>query len=55
MYPLDPRPCASHPVMQNAKDSSVASELALRKYSQEDYPDGGLQAWLVVLGVRLSA
>ena len=40
--------------MQNEKDSSVVYESALRKPSQEDYPDGGLQAWLVVLGVRVS-
>jgi MFS family permease len=34
----------------NEKANSAVSESALRTHSQEDYPDGGLQAWLVVLG-----
>ena len=49
----------SHPVAQNEKVNSAASESAPKNHSQEDYPeedypDGGLQAWLVVLGVRVS-
>jgi hypothetical protein len=42
-----------HPVMKSEKGDSAASDLAL--HSLEDCPDGGLRAWLVVLGVRLSA
>ena len=29
------------------------SEAAFHLHAQEDFPDGGLRAWLVVLGVRL--
>ena len=28
------------------------SETAYRLHAQDDFPDGGLRAWLVVLGVR---
>ena len=60
LYSLDPPALCgvsvpSHPVVQNEKDNSAASESAPKNQSQEDYPDGGPQAWLVVLGVRLSA
>ena len=41
----------SHPGAQSEKCDSVTFDSA--KPSQEDCPDGGLQAWLVVLGVRL--
>ena len=44
----------SYPVVQNEKGNSVALKSAPQSHTQEDYPDGGLQAWLVVLGVRLS-
>jgi hypothetical protein len=40
-----------HPDAQSEKCDSVAFDSA--KHSQKDCPDGGLQAWLVVLGVRL--
>lgn len=43
----------SHLGSQSEKGDPVALDTAPRKYSQEDpgYPDGGLRAWLVVLGV----
>src|SRR6266702_6295034 len=43
----------SHPGAQSEKGSTVSFDSAPRKHSQGDCPDGGLQAWLVVLGVRL--
>ena len=45
----------SHPGEQGEKANPVAFDTVSPKPSQEDpgCPDGGLQAWLVVLGVRL--
>jgi hypothetical protein len=43
----------SHPDVQNKKDHLAALKSVPWEHSQEDCPDGGLQAWLVVLGVRL--
>jgi hypothetical protein len=43
----------SHPDAQSEKGDSAAFDSDLRDYSQDDYPDGGLQAWLTVLGVSL--
>ena len=48
----------SHPAEQGhqgEKANPVAFDAVSQKPSQEDpaCPDGGLQAWLVVLGVRL--
>ncbi len=45
----------SYPGTQSEKGNPVAFDSAPRNQSQDDYPDGGLQAWLVVLGVRLPA
>ncbi|KAI9464986.1 MFS general substrate transporter [Lactarius psammicola] len=45
----------SHPGTRSEKGDSVGLDSAPRNQSQDDYPDGGLQAWLVVLGVRLPA
>jgi hypothetical protein len=47
-------PVSSHTRAQSQKGDSAAFDFEPRN-SQEDCPDGGLQAWLVVLGVRLSA
>ncbi len=33
--------------------SPSPSEMVYRLHAQDDFPDGGLRAWLVVLGVRL--
>ena len=45
----------SYPNTQSEKGSPVVFDQAPQKSSQEDSgcPDGGLQAWLVVLGVCL--
>ena len=58
LYSLDPStlsgaPFKSHPGVQNKKGDSAAFDPVPRKHTQEDCPDGGLQAWLVLLGVRL--
>ena len=58
LYSLDPStlsggPFKSHPGVQNKKGDSAIFDSLPRKQSQDDCPDGGLQAWLVVLGVRL--
>lgn len=58
-YSLDPSvlsgaPIKPHPGLQNKKDHIAALKPTPLEHSQEDCPDGGLQAWLVVLGVRLS-
>ena len=42
----------SYPLAKSEKGDPAAFDSEL---PQEDCPDGGLQAWLVVLGVRLSA
>ena len=42
-----------HPGTQSEKSDSAAFDSEPQNQSQDDYPDGGLQAWLVVLGVRL--
>jgi hypothetical protein len=57
-YSLDPSILSGasfqpHPGEQNKKDHLASLKSAPREHSQEDCPDGGLQAWLVVLGVRL--
>ena len=44
----------SHPCAQKCYSASFDSAPPGQIHPQEDYPDGGLQAWLVVLGVRLS-
>jgi hypothetical protein len=59
LYSLDPptlrgASVPSHLVVQNEEDNSAAFKSVPQNDTQEDYPDGGLQAWLVVLGVRLS-
>ena len=44
----------SYPDKQSEKGDSAAFDSEPRNDSQEeDYPDGGLQAWLTVLGVSL--
>jgi hypothetical protein len=43
----------AYPGVKSEKGDSMTSDLALR--SLEECPDGGLRAWLVVFGVRLSA
>ena len=43
------------PGIQIEERDSVAFYPEPRNQSQDDYPDGGLRAWLVVLGVRLPA
>ena len=45
----------SHPGEQGEKDNPVAFNTVSQTPSQEDVgcPDGGLQAWLAVFGVRL--
>ena len=43
----------SYPSVQNKQDHQAALKSASREDSKEDCPDGGLKAWLVVLGVRL--
>lgn len=45
----------SYPSTQSEKGNPVVFNPAPQKNSREDSgcPDGGLQAWLVVLGVRL--
>ena len=43
----------THPDAQREKGESAAFDSEPRNYSQDDYPDGGLQAWLTVLGVGL--
>lgn len=52
---LDGASVSSHTGAQSESEKgvSMAFELALPNRSQDDYPDGGLQAWLVVFGVRL--
>ncbi|KAN0140868.1 Major facilitator superfamily domain containing protein [Lactarius tabidus] len=54
-YSLDPSILSGasfqpHPGEQNKKDHLASLKSAPREHSQEDCPDGGLQAWLVVLG-----
>ena len=44
----------SHQDAQSEKGDSVAFELSPRNHPQDDYPDGGLHAWLMVLGVSPS-
>ena len=44
-----------HPDTQNEKGYSMTLDSEPQNQSQDDYPDGGLRAWLVVLGVRLPA
>jgi hypothetical protein len=34
-------------------DSLPPSESAYYLHAQDDFPDGGLRAWLIVLGVRI--
>ena len=41
------------PGIQIEERDSVAFYSEPRNQSQDDYPDGGLRSWLVVLGVRL--
>ena len=58
LYSLDPSTLSgssfkSRTGVQNKKGDLTVCDSATRKHSQEDCPDGGLQAWLVVLGVRL--
>ena len=45
---------ASHPRAQSENGHSATFDSEPRKRSQEECPDGGLRAWLVVLGVCLS-
>ncbi|KAI9459460.1 hypothetical protein BJY52DRAFT_1223082 [Lactarius psammicola] len=45
----------TRPGAQSEKGNLVASDPAPQKHSQDDYPDGGLQAWLVVLGASCAA
>ena len=45
---------SSHPDAQSEKGDSAAFDSAPRTHPQDDYPDGGLHAWLMVLGVSLS-
>ena len=40
-----------HPGPQSEKRDSVTFGAEPRNHSHDDYPDGGLRAWLVVLGV----
>lgn len=43
----------SRPTVQSEKGGSVAFDSAPPEHLQDDCPDGGLQAWLMVLGVRI--
>ena len=42
-----------HPGPQSEKGDSVTFDSEPRNRSQDDYPYGGLQAWLVILGAHL--
>jgi hypothetical protein len=44
-----------YPSIQVEEGDPVTLYSNPQNQSQDDYPDGGLQAWLVVLGVRLLA
>jgi hypothetical protein len=50
---LHDKPAPLHPSIQIEEGDPVTLYSNLRSQSQDDYPDGGLRAWLVVLGVRL--
>src|SRR5258708_2216341 len=52
---LDGASVPPHPGTQTEKCNSVTFGVEPRNQSQDDYPDGGLRAWLVVLGVRVPA
>jgi len=44
-----------HPGTRNEKGDVGTFDSELRNLSQDDYPDGGLRAWLVVLGAACTS
>jgi hypothetical protein len=55
LYMTQIRPTLGHPSIQIEEGDPVTLYSNPQNQSQDDYPDGGLRAWLVVLGVRLLA
>jgi hypothetical protein len=62
---VSPLNSAHDPVFENTRSSSSAdkefeslkpqdmSQICTKPIDHDDYPDGGLRAWLIVLGVRI--